>query len=74
MGRRPPPRESSSISARTGDGARQVIDDLASVLASLRDLGLRGDCLALDERCEVADEECLAVLRVSDRRPGPRCC
>ncbi len=50
------------ISARTGDGARQVIDDLANVLASLRDLSLRADCLVWISGCEVVDEECLAGL------------
>ena len=50
------------ISARSGDAPRQIIDDLASVLAGLRDLGLRADCLAWITGCEVVDADCLAGL------------
>jgi hypothetical protein len=50
------------VSVRTGDTARQVIDDVASVLADLRNLGLRGDCLVWISGCEVLDQAQLAGL------------
>ena len=50
------------ISARTATAPAQVVDDLASVLADLRDLGLRADCIAWIIGCDVVDADCLAAL------------
>ena len=51
-----------AISAGTGDGLGQVIDDLTGVLAGLGDLGLRTDCLVWISGCESVDDDCLAEL------------
>jgi hypothetical protein len=51
------------ISAQRAEAARGVIDDLAGVLASLRDLGLRGDCLAWISGCDGIDPGSLSEVR-----------
>jgi hypothetical protein len=50
------------ISAPHAEAARCVIDDLAAVLASLRDLRLRGDCLAWISGCDEIDPGRLSEL------------
>jgi len=55
------------VSAHTADAAQRVIDDLASVLVGLRDLGLRADCLVWISGCAAVDADCLAGLE----RLGP---
>jgi hypothetical protein len=42
--------------------AQQAVGDLAGTLASLRELGLRGDCLAWVSGCEAADASLLSDL------------
>jgi hypothetical protein len=51
------------ISAQRAAAARGVIDDLAGVLASLRDLGVRGDCLVWISGCDAIDPGSLREVR-----------
>jgi hypothetical protein len=50
------------LSARHAETAPRLVDDLIGVLASLRDLELRGDCLAWISDGEAADPDGLARL------------
>jgi hypothetical protein len=63
IGRAMRSREVVLISAQRAETARGVIDDLAGVLASLRDLGLRGDCLVWISGCDAIDPGSLSEVR-----------
>jgi hypothetical protein len=57
-----PPKTQAEREAQAALGAQAAVRTLASVLASLRDLGLRGDCLVWIAGCEAADESILHAL------------
>jgi hypothetical protein len=48
--------------AAESEAAQQALSELAGTLASLRELGLRADCLAWVVGCEAADAGCLSGL------------
>ena len=50
------------VSVRPAEAAHQVLDELASVLTSLRDLQLRADCLSWVYGCERLEPSLLARL------------
>lgn len=69
-------REIVAISAAPGDDAQPAgsavpaVKALASVLESLRDLGLRGDCLTWIAGCEAVSEETLRALLALGQATG----
>jgi hypothetical protein len=50
------------VPAHQPDAARQAVSDLVGTLTGLRELGLRGDCLAWVSGCEAADVSRLSAL------------
>jgi hypothetical protein len=62
MGRAIRSRRVVIVAAGQPEPARQAVGNLASVLADLRDLGLRGDCLAWLSGCDRVDLERVSGL------------
>lgn len=62
MGRAVRSRRVLTVSASQPEVARLAVTDLSAVLVGLRDLGLRGDCLAWVTSCDVVEPEIMTGL------------